>query len=385
MVTVNLPKNSSKITFLKEGIRIFSRNIKVKFKGLETYSGNDEEICEKIVKSCYNTQKKCFWTSSGNYKVFYSRDFGWCIESLIKLGYKKEVNNTLRYALTIYKKYGGIFVAINCEDKPYNFPDIYSPDSVAYLFRSIRISENKELLKTYQTFLNQEIEKFESLVIDKDKGIIKEEIFSGMRDHALCKASCYDMIMACMLCDEIEKIDGFMGKGFLDNKLKKYDLKLNLIKHYWTGTYFRDGIENELCSGHSNVYPYFLDVITDNRMLKSSIRSIQKNRLDKPFPLKYGYDKSTKFMVLEFLARDWEKDTVWVMLGMAYIGTISRVNPREAADCIDIYKTLIEDNKGFVEVYDKNGKYYKSVFYTSDNSMLWASMYLDLKKKLKKK
>jgi len=381
---VNYPKNNSKITFLKEGLRIFSRNIKVKFKGLEKYSGNDKEICLEIIRLCYDDKKRYYRTSAGNYIAFYSRDFGWCIDSLIRLGHSKDIGNTLEYALKCYAKNGGISVAISREGIPYNFPDIYSPDSVAYMFRSLRIVKNKMLLKRYRQFLNGEIERFENNVIDKDTGIVKKEVFSGMRDHAVCKASCYDMIMACMLYDEVEKINEFMGKGFLDNVLKRYDLKKNLIKQYWTGKYFRDSIDTELCSGHANVYPYFLGVINDKDMLKSSIKSIQKNGLDKPFPLKYGYDNDTKFISLEFFAKDWEKDTVWVMLGMAYIDILSRIDKNAAIAILDNYKKNIEQDKGFTEVYDRNGAPYKSLFYTSDNSMLWASMYLDMDKRLKK-
>jgi len=379
----NRHNNSSKITFLREGLRIFYRNIKVKIRGLERYSGDDEEICQNIINSCYDSKKGYFRASSGNYIAFYSRDFGWCIDSLIRLGYEKEVEKTLEYALRYYSNSGSIHVAINREGIPYNFPDVYSPDSVAYMFRSLRISKSRRLLKRYRSFLDSELKKFEINVIDKDKGIVKEETFSGMRDHVICKASCYDMIMACMLCDEVEKINKIMGEGFLNNILKKYDLKKNLMKYYWSGRYFKDAPNSDLCSGHSNVYPYFLGLIDDQNMIKSSMKNIQSNKLDKPLPLRYGHDDKTKFIALEFFAKDWEKDTAWAMLGMAYIDVLYDVDKKRAKDEILKYQNNIESNKGFVELYDHKSRPYKSLFYTSDNSMLWASMYLDLKNRMK--
>jgi len=357
------PNENPKHILLKEAFRIFSRNIKTKIKGLEIYSGNDEEICKSIINSCYDSKNKYFQASAGNYKAFYARDFGWCIESLMRLGYAKEIHNTLEYALNRYSQYSGISVAISCEGIPYNFPNVYSADSTAYMFRCLRISKSKDIILKHRKFLNKEIAKFEENVIDKDSGMVKSEVFSGMRDHVMCKASGYDMIMACMLCNEIDSINKSMGDGFLNNTLKNYDLEHKLIKHYWTGKYFRDGIGKELCSGHTNVYPYYLRIINDRNMLKSSIKSIQENMLDKPFPLKYGYDNTTKFIALEFFTRDWEKDTVWALLK---------------------YKRNIEKYKGFTELYTNKGTPYKSLFYSSDNSMLWASMYLDLKHRLKK-
>ncbi|MGV8171468.1 MAG: hypothetical protein ACP5OA_02120 [Candidatus Woesearchaeota archaeon] len=380
---VNHHKKNSKLTFFREGLRIFSRNIVVKIFGLEKYPGNDEDICREIIRSCYDYKKKYFRTSAGNYKAFYSRDFGWCVESLMRLGYTKEIHNTLEYALKCYSKNDEITVAISREGVAYNFPDIYSPDSTAYLFRSLRIVKSKKLINIYRKFLDKEIVRFEDNVIDKDSGMIKKEIFSGMRDYAICKASCYDMIMACMLCEEIEKINELMGKEFLRNTLKKYDLKKKLIKYYWTGTYFRDGLQTKLCSGHANVYPYLLDIITDKSMLKSSLRNIQRNNLDKPFPLKYGYDKNTRFIPLEFFAKNWEKDTIWTMLGMAYIQILSKIDKKKAQDELIIYKKNVEYSKGFIELYENTGKHYTSLFYTSDNSMLWAAIYLNLKNELK--
>lgn len=372
-------KDNSNITFLIEGLRIFSRNIKVRLKGMERYDGDDEQICKSIIGSCYDEKDGYFRASAGNYIAFYSRDFGWCIESLRRLGYAKEVESTLEYAMGCYSRLGEIRVAISREGKPYNFPDVYSPDSVAYMFRSLRIHRSKRILSRYRRFLNSELKRFEDNVIDNSLGTVKRETFSGMRDHVICKASCYDMIMACMLCDEVDKINRVMGKGFLDNILKKYGLKDRLIKDYWTGKYFRDGPESDLCSGHANVYPYFLGIIEDKEMMRSSIKSIKENRLDKPFPLKYGYDKDTRFISLEFFAKDWEKDTVWAMLGMAYIDVLSRIDKKDASIQLDKYKKSIGSNKGFVELYDGRGLPYRSLFYTSDNSMLWASMYLDIK------
>ena len=357
---------------ISEGLRMFTRNIRVKFSGIEKYNGNDEEICKKIVEDAYNKEKKHYQVSVQNYPEFYSRDFGWIIQSLINLGHKKRVVDTLKYALKIYENNDGITVAISPSEKPFDFPDIYSPDSVTYLFRSLRIAESKPLILKYKDFLNQEIKRFEDTVIDKTKGIVVMKNFSGMRDYAIRESSCYDMIMACMLDQEIDKINVLMKKEVLRNHLKKYSLKNNLIKYYWTGSYFKDALHDNELSGHCNVYPYWLEIITDKKMLESSIKEIEKRRLHEPFPLKYG-NIEKKFLWHEFFVKGWEKESVWGMLGMAYIDIVSRIDKKKALSYLEQYKKKVLENNGFIEVYDHKGIYYRSAFYTTDSSMSWAA------------
>lgn len=364
---------------IREGWRIFKRNIKVKFSGFEKVNGTDEEICKSIVDSCWTGKYFSTCPKNGHYG-FYCRDFGWCIQSLINLGYKKEVDKTLEYALCIFEKHNRIFVSINPSGEPFNFPNIYSPDSVAYTFRSLRINGNKKLIEKYQKFLNSEANKFKDMCID-DSGIIKKEHFSGMRDYAVVKGSCYDMIMACMLDDEINRINKLMKRELIENPFKEFDLKKNLKDKFWD----RDGFYDYKDSvyGHNNVYPYFLNVINEKDMLKMSIKKVQTAKLDNPLPLKYeSNNKHAKFIWQEIFVSGWEKHTSWAMLGMAYIDVLSRIDKKRAKECLLQYKKLIEQY-GFVEVY--NGlKPYQSLFYASETRMIWASMYLDLKKRLNK-
>lgn len=370
------------LTILKEGIKIFFRNLRVKFFGLKKYSGTSEEICYQIIEECYDKEKEYFMTSNSNYKIFYSRDFGWCVESLIKIGYEDRVNKTLEYVLKTYSKNDKITVAINNKQKPFNFPNVYSPDSVAYLYRSLRIAKAQKLIIEHAKFLNDQLKIFESQVLKSD-GTLKNNNFSGMRDHIKAQKSCYDMIMACMLCDEVDRINNLFGKEIIINILKKYDLKNKLIETYWNKEYFIDNLSDDYCSGHANTYPYFLEVITDKKMLKKSIESIKKYRLDIPLPLKYGFSKNTRFLWYDIFAHDWEKDTSWTMLGLAYIDMVSKIDKKQAKIYLDKYTQLIDKYKCFIEVYNEKEPY-KSLFFTSDDSMLWASIYLNLKQRLNK-
>jgi hypothetical protein len=366
---------------ISEAWRIFKRNIHIKFNGIEKFTGTDTEICNNIIKSCYNPEKKYFQVSPGkksNYAEFYSRDFGWCSESLINLGYEKEVINTLDYAFSIYQKNHGITVAIDPNGKPFNFPNIYSPDSVAYMFRSLRIAKNKDLIIRYAKFLNDEAKRFKKICID-ESGMIMKKHFSGMRDYAIIEGSCYDMIMACMLDDEINNLNNFMKREVIKNPFNGFDLKKNLIKRFWNGKYFED--YHNVVYGHTNIYPYFLDIIKDKKMIQSSLKAIHEAGLNNPIPLKYeSKNDHSKFIWNEIFVSGWEKHTSWTMLGMAYIDVLSRIDKNKAGEHFKQYKALIEKN-GFIEVYDGVTPY-SSPFYTTETRMIWAVMYIDLKKNL---
>ncbi|MFA5796500.1 MAG: hypothetical protein WC916_00495 [Candidatus Woesearchaeota archaeon] len=374
------------LALFSEGLRMFRRNLRVKCHGFERYSGSDEEICRKIIEDCWNKEKVYFQTSAGmnsNYPEFYARDFGMCVEPLIRLGYRTQCEDTVVYAMEQYALHQKITVMITPKGLPINFPDTYSPDSVAYFFRILRITQSKKLIVRNRAFLNAEIIKFEKNVINPQKGIVAKKHFSGMRDYVIVKESCYDMIMACILCDEIEKINRMMRTTTLHNPLKKYALKKNLITYYWNGSYFKNNPTDDTLTGHCNIFPYALGIINDKKMIKKSLRAITNADLDKPFPLRYERTQTTsKFIWQEIFVSGWERDTLWTFLAMPYIEVLSKVDKKRARQELKKYRGLIEEHRGFIEVYDAGGKPYRSLFFSTETRMLWACMYLDLKKRL---
>lgn len=361
---------------ISEGFRIFRHVLKLKLDGPKKYKGNAEEICKQIIDDCWNGYY--FQTSSGHFLQFYARDFGICVDSLIRLGYKKEVNKTLAYALKCYSKHSKVTTAITPKGKPYDFP-YYAPDSLAFLVRSLRISGASELIKRHRNFLNKEIAKFYNIVIDRNTGLVKKgRFFSSMQDFSKRKSSCYDNIMVAMLNEELKKIK------LLDNPLKQYDFKKIIKENFWAGEYFLNDLESDYVAGDANIFPFWSGIFDEKEMLKKSITAIQENELDKPFPLKYAKKGSKQKMIwLEFLAPGWERNAIWTQLGALYIQLVKKIDKSKAAEHIKKYSQVIENNKTYFEVFAPNGKPYKSLFYHADEGMLWAAILLGLMKKFK--
>ncbi|KYK27336.1 hypothetical protein AYK26_03700 [Euryarchaeota archaeon SM23-78] len=365
---------------LAEAVRIFSRNIKVKLVGMKKYSGSDEDICNQIIKECYNKKKGYFMISNGHFCEFYARDFGWCVESLLNLGYRKEVLNTLGYALRTFEKYGRIEQSINPQGKPFTFPNKYSPDALAFIIRSLRLAKARELVKKYKKFLNKEIKRYYELVIDKETGLASmDKHFSSMKDYSFRQSSCYDNVMTGMLTSDLKKIKDLV------NPFKKFDYQRLMIDNFWTGSYFLDDLSGlKIICGDANVLPFWSGLITDKEMLRKAVNSIRKEGLDKPFPLKYTSKRfeEQRMIAKEILAGDYERDAVWAHMGLMYIEVVNMVNKKLAKYYLEQYKEQIEKHRNFLEVYDTNGKPFRTLFYYSDGGMLWAANYLYLKRKV---
>jgi len=359
------------LTHLSEAWRIFKRSRYVKKYGVKQYNGDAKEICRQIVKDCWNG--RYFQVSTGHFCEFYMRDFGFCVDSLIKLGYKEEVKKTLAYCLDIYSKQG-LKTTITPNGKAVDI-FMYSPDSIACLIRSLRAVKANELIKQHKDFLIKEIDKFYDKVIDKETGLVrKDKCFGSMKDEAKRRCSCYDNVMAAMLSNELNKLK-------FHNPLKKYNFKKIIKENFWTGEYFlNDLCGNKAVTGDSNVFPFWTGVFDDKNMLKKAIKQIQLNGLDKPFPLRYSHseDHDHEMLFVEIFVWSYERDTCWMNMGPLYAQLVKKIDKRKANEYINIYTNLIEKYQNFLEVFNPDGTPFKSRFYYADEGVLWAANYLTL-------
>ena len=81
----------------------------------------------------------------------------------------------------------------------------YSPDSLAFLVRCLRVAKAKDLIKKYNGFLNREVDRYYKTVIDEKTGLVRQDReFSSIKDQALRRSSCYNNVMTAMLSDELD-------------------------------------------------------------------------------------------------------------------------------------------------------------------------------------
>ena len=354
------------LVYLKEAWRIAKR--RWFFKGIKQYDGNAKEICEQIIKDCWNG--RYFQTSAGHFNQFWTRDFGWCCESLLKLGYKKEVKKTLEYALDIFSKKRRITTSISPNGGAFDMPCI-SPDSLAYFIRCLKLA--KFDIKKYKNFLNKEINAYFRICIDTKTGLVKKNrFFSSMKDQAKRKSSCYDNCMMGMLGKDLDELG-------LDNPFKKFDYKKLIKKYFWNGKYFYDDLtRKKIITGDSNIFPFYCSIFKDKKMMESCFQAIQEEGLDKPLPLKYSNKRLKMNLLHYFFTKDYETNSIWMHMGPLYVKLVKKVDKKKYNEYVKTYTKVIEDNRNFLEVFDSKGGVYKTPFYYSDESMLWAANFLKI-------
>jgi hypothetical protein len=331
-----------------------------------------EEICKNIIEKCWNG--RYFQTSSRGFSEFWVRDFAFCAESLVLLGYGAKVRSTLLYALEHFERHGAIKTKISKNGLPVDIFYI-APDSLALLIRTLIATKNQDLAKRFKSFLNGEIRRYFKKIIDTKTGFVKSGYFSSARDHTIRHSSTYDNAMVAYLSLNLEKLK-------LVNPFRKVDCIKQFIDNFWTGTYFKDSLANDEVSGDANIYPYWLGLIEDEKMMKRSFATMEKAGLTEPFPLKYASHRRGPFVrLMNFLTPNYQGDTIWAQNGMIYLDLLRKISQKKFQKYFQIYKENIEKHKNFLELFRSNGVIYRTFFYKADEGLLWSSMFLALAKK----
>lgn len=360
------------LAHLKEGWRIFQRKRRVKKYGLHKYKGNASQICKQIIEDCWNGTY--FQTSSdyGHYCVFYMRDFGWAIGSLLELGYENRVLKTLEYALNHYAAQK-LTTTINQKGKCIDIFR-YSPDSISYLIRCLKLADSHHLIDQYHDFLMDEVNKCFEKFFNPDTGLIRRDIhFGSMKDSTNRECSTYDNLMLAMLSMDLDSLG-------LANPFAEYNIKKTIKKHLWNGDFFYDDINRrEIVTGDNNTFPYWTGVYQDKAMMRSSIKSIQNAELDDPFPLKYSNKPiGEELLWRKWLVSDYQTHSIKTHMGAIYIHMVKKVDSELAQKYKNQYEEIIENYKTYLENFTAEGKPLSSAFYYSDEGNLWAANYLTL-------
>ena len=358
----------SPLVYATQGTRILFSSLKNRFAP-KKYMGRANDICTQIVQDCWNGT--FFMTSPNNFPQFWTRDFGWCVQSLLKLKYDQEVQATLRYALNRFKKYNAITTTITPGGKPFDFP-LPAVDSLPWLVHSLHLA--KYPYYDQRAFLNKEVKKFFEKYIDAQTGLVKPELHvSSMKDFAVRKSSCYDNCMVGLLAKDLKAMK-------LDNLFEQYDYPALIKRHFWSGQYFYDDLTRQAyVAGDANVFPFLFGFCSDESMFLSALKQVQAAGLDQPLPLKYTASRNgINFIAQEILFRDYESDSIWTHLGPLFIKVVHHYDPELAKKYKEKYREVIEKQGNYLEVFRPDGKPFKSAVYYCDAGMLWAANYLTL-------
>ncbi len=346
---------------LFSGFVAFSVGVNSIIRKARKREGSVKEICRGVVDDCWNGK---YFVAGTHFNQFWSRDFGWCVKALVKEGYRDRVIRTLRNVLQIFEKEGKVKVLV-AGRKGIDYPS-FAVDSLPWIVRALRESG----LREFRTFIEKEASRLAKL-IDRETHLLRKGYFASIRDCAVRNSSTYDNTMLAMLSSDLDAL------GF-KNPLSKFRIKDAMIKYLWTGTHFKNDLDDESVSADAVVFPFTTGVFKDKGMIKSSIEKAVKEGLSSPAPLKFSVRDIKKPIVGYSLLKNYQGTSVWTHTGPLFISLLRKVRPALASRHIRTYKKIIRRFGTYPEVLNSHLNLFRTPFYRSDEGMLWAVNFLRL-------
>lgn len=353
--------------FYKAGLSLLKRRF---FFSNHKFSGNATEICQQIVDKAWNGQ--FYQTSLGHFSYFWIRDFGIVVDSLLASGNSEKVKQTIDWVMAYYMKAKRVALCVNKRGNVFDAPK-KSIDALPWLLFSIYKSGYK-LNESQKKFLEKELKRFQREFIDPKSGeIINGASFSELRDAVNYTKSSYAVMMMYILADSSKKL-GLKNFQFQPKIYK------NQFEKYWNGKYFDSDINNRSFSAESNLLPFFLGIIDDDKKLKKIFNYINAQKINHPFPMKYtNFPKKFKYHLWgRFIMPNYAGSTIWTWMGAIYVRLLKKYKSADFKTQFASFKSLIEEHKNFPELLHPDGKWYKVPFYRADEGMIWAALMLDI-------
>lgn len=426
------------ITYFQRGFRILN-NVYFPEK---PFKGHENKIIYQIHKERFDVSKP-YVISGANFPELYVRNFGLFYSAILdpRFGFsqndwenREKVTlqavvlhlNLLRLAgreyTTFIPMWKNTFTAVNWNAEPsdslfalfYTLNALKDKDFIIRNFPSLEKPKYKLqtenatniLINSYRNILIESTNNYLSEIIDSKTGIIKKDILlSSARDGIKRQSSFYDNVIAWSTvklgielglninCPNLYIISEIGSETTIKNcNFNKW--KKNIINTFWdekAGIFLDDlsssSIKNHVYSGDAFIVTStkFLNFKNseDRRKIEKEIFYIQKNNLDKPFPLRYAVSNhlGKLYFFIKYFAPSYMGESIWSHWGMEYIKTLillSKYNPAyliQAKNELSSYRNNILKYGGYPELYNKNGSIFKTFFYKSLLQTGWVVNY----------
>lgn len=359
------------------GLRILRVGLRRKRTGPTRYDGSAEEICEQIVRRCFDPERRFFRTSLWSYPEFWARDFGRCVPPLLALGFEREVADTYRYALAAYERHGAFALVITPDGQLFDFPAGYAPDGFAFFLHGLARLGDRALVARHRPFLEGEARRFAAVVTEPGTGLVRRGVlFSEAQDNAIRDSSCYSNA-ACLLAR-----DSLAALG-LENPLARFDYAA-LLEGFWENDHYVDDMRRPpFASGDAQLLPLWCGALGRGEPARTRLDTVltwmDERGLNSPLPARYGTGPAEgRRMHLVHRINPWQASTVWTCLGLHLLELLrEHEHPRLGVE-LARYRALVERERCFPEVLDATGALFRGPVLLSEDSMLWAANLWDL-------
>ena len=355
-------------------VRTLFRQIYNRYFGkIERFEGTPKEICAQIVDKLWGGT--FYRTSLGHYDFFWMRDFGTSSESLVKLGHGDNVRANIRWAMHAFRKTDCVTSCIDNLGNTFNQPEKRTVDSLPWLLHAIVVS-NYQLSKTEHVFLEHQLRKYIKKFLEPTTGDLKKQRYSEMRDAVFYDRSAYSIALVGRMAVCVKKLKLTHAFPYTPERYQQVLLGL-----YWNGDYFNADRASSAYSSESALMPFFLKVIDDKKRAGKTFDYINKAKLNKPYPLQYGFrDNEFKHRLGmgKYIMPEYTGTTLWTWHATFYLHTMKRYDRPEYQEQYDKFSALIARHKTYPELVNHDGSWYYAPVYRADPGMVWAAIFLTL-------
>jgi len=354
-------------------VRTASRQVFNRYFGKNRrFEGSARQVCTQIVDELW--QGNFYRTSLGHYDFFWMRDFGTVAESLVKTGHKDRVQHTLRWAMKHYRKAGTVTLCIDPYGHAFNQPAKKSIDALPWFLHSLYVSKYP-LNKTEKEFLQTRLRHYSKKFVDRQTGMLKSTHYAELRDAVNYNRSAYSVALLGRLayCAEEMGLDAFI--------FPPETYRQALKEQYWNGEFFMADLSNNVYSSECALMPFFLRVVDDAKMAGKTFDYINRKKLNRPYPLKYG-EHANRFKYRPGMGPitmpNYTGTTIWTWHATFYLHTLQRYKRPEYGEQYHRFAELIERHGTYPELVNPDGSWYNVLFYRADPGMVWASLFVEL-------
>ncbi len=408
--------------FFKCGIHILTNNY---FGSKKAKSTTWKDIIADVHALRFDT-RKAYLICGDHFSVLYPRNFGVFFQTTLDprvaisqddwIQKQAMYSQSLAFALETFRQLGDLTTTIVPTARErvtginiYAYPSdtLYSllfglkamqtPDDLINLypfkgksnFTLMTTKAGTFLLEEYREALTVLYKKYKRRVYDDTTGLINKYIhLSGTKDITQRSCAFYDNVVFWRTTQLAQEL------GILpENNEFLTALKTQIIKTFWyeEGGYFLEdlseaGTKNQYYSSDwlIVVMTGFLSINKPEELpyLKRSIEYIQKQKIDKPFPLRYQQDNRSQrqYPLVKMIIPAYGGTIIWSHWGIEYIKLLLMLGKQmkndeyttTANEFLDIYKKNIEKYRGYPEVYTTEGAMVQGPIYTSVRQTGWV-------------
>ena len=245
------------------------------------------------------------------------------------------------------------------------------------------------LLATYGNSLGEHYRQYREKVFDEATGLVSlSALMSGAKDITKRQSSFYDNVIF-WKTTELAMTLGLIpeDRAFLT------ELKKRILGSFWLHDegYFLEDLSEEGLRGKYYSSDWMIVLATgfltpgkksERDYFVRSVAYIRRMKIDRPFPIKYQHETRAhrQFFFVRLAVAVYGGDAIWSFWGMEYLKILLLLSNETGEtdylklcdDYIKLYRQNIIKNRGFPEVYDKNGKLLETPIYRSIRQTGWV-------------